>query len=118
MPLRLRAALVPAANLGSRLGIPIIILGVILGSNYLLVQIGIWVFSLAVLFQLVTLPVEFNASNRAMQVLERDSILYGNELKGARSVLNAAALTYVAAVVSSLLQLLRLILITRNNRRN
>lgn len=117
MPLRLRAALVPAANLGSRLGIPIIILGVILGSNYLLVQIGIWVFSLAVLFQLVTLPVEFNASGRAMNILESRGILGQEELVMSRKVLSAAALTYVAAAASSVLQLLRLVLLYGGGRR-
>jgi Zn-dependent membrane protease YugP len=117
MPLRFRGALVPAANLGSRLGIPIIILGVILGSNYLLVQIGIWVFSLAVLFQLVTLPVEFNASNRAMNILESRGILRQEELGMSRKVLSAAALTYVAAAASSVLQLLRLILLYGGGRR-
>ena len=117
MPLRLRAALVPAANLGSRLGVPIIILGVILGSNYLLVQIGIWVFSLAVLFQLVTLPVEFNASGRAMNILESRGILGQEELGMSRKVLSAAALTYVAAAASSVLQLLRLVLLYGGGRR-
>ena len=116
-PLKLRSLSVPLANIGSKLSWPLILLGLVLGFTGL-ATIGIWLFAFVVFFQLITLPVEFNASNRAMQVLERDSILYGNELKGARSVLNAAALTYVAAVVSSLLQLLRLILITRNNRRN
>lgn len=116
-PLKLRSLSVPLANIGSKLSWPLILLGLVLGFTGL-ATIGIWLFAFVVFFQLITLPVEFNASNRAMQVLERDSILYGNELKGARSVLNAAALTYVAALVSSLLQLLRLILITRNNRRN
>lgn len=117
MPLKLRAALVPAANLGSRLGVPIIILGVILGSNYFLVQLGIWVFSLAVLFQLVTLPVEFNASNRAMKILESRGILGQEELKMSQKVLSAAALTYVAAAASSVLQLLRLVLLYGGGRK-
>ena len=117
MPLKLRAALVPAANLGSHLGVPIIILGVILGSNYFLVQLGIWVFSLAVLFQLVTLPVEFNASNRAMNILESRGILGQEELGMSRKVLSAAALTYVAAAASSVLQLLRLVLLYGGGRR-
>ena len=115
MPLKLRAALVPAANLGSRLGVPIIILGVILGSNYFLVQLGIWVFSIAVLFQLVTLPVEFNASNRAMRILESRGILGQEELGMSRKVLSAAALTYVAAALTSILQLLRLLAIAQRN---
>lgn len=110
-PLKLRTAIVPAANLGSKLGIPIIILGVILGSNPLLINIGIWVFSLAVLFQIVTLPVEFNASSRALQAVERYGILGSNEVSHTKKVLSAAAMTYVAAAASSILQLLRLILL-------
>ncbi len=116
MPLKLRAALVPAANLGSRLGLPIIILGVILGSNGLLVQIGIWAFSLAVLFQLVTLPVEYNASNRAMNILDSRGILGQEELGMCRKVLSAAAMTYVAAAAASIMQLLRLMLLFGNRR--
>jgi len=116
--LRLRSALVPAANFGSRLGIPIIILGVLLGSNYTLIQIGIWVFSLAVLFQLVTLPVEFNASNRAMKILDSRGILGQNELSMCRKVLSAAAMTYVAAAASSIMQLLRLVLLYGGRRRD
>lgn len=111
VPLRFRSALVPAANLGSRLGVPIILLGVILGSHHVLVPIGIWVFSLAVLFQLITLPVEYNASHRAMDILESRGILGTEELQMSRKVLSAAALTYVAAAASSILQLLRLILL-------
>lgn len=118
LPLKIRSAIVPAANFGSRLGIPIILLGVILGSNYMLIQIGIWVFSLAVLFQLVTLPVEFNASNRAVSMVERYGILSGDELRHTRRVLSAAALTYVAAAAASILQLLRLILLFGGRRRN
>ena len=110
-PLRIRSTLVPAANLGSKLGIPIIILGVILGSNYTLIQIGIWAFSLAVLFQLVTLPVEFNASNRAMNILDSRGILGQQELGMCKKVLSAAAMTYVAAAAASIMQLLRLVLL-------
>lgn len=115
-PLRLRSTLVPAANLGSRLGIPIILLGVLLGSNYTLVQIGIWVFSLAVLFQLVTLPVEFNASNRAMRILGDRGMLGQEELGMCKKVLSAAAMTYVAAAASSIIQLLRLVLLFGRRR--
>lgn len=115
-PLRLRSTLVPAANLGSKLGIPIIILGVLLGSNYTLVQIGIWVFSLAVLFQLVTLPVEFNASNRAMRILDDRGMLGQEELGMCKKVLSAAAMTYVAAAASSIIQLLRLVLLFGRRR--
>ena len=117
LPLRIRSAIVPAANIGSRLGIPIILLGVLLGSNYFLIELGIWVFSLAVLFQIVTLPVEFNASNRAMTMMERYGILSGDELRSTRKVLSAAAMTYVAAAASSILQLLRLIILFGGNRR-
>ena len=117
LPLRIRSAIVPAANIGSRLGIPIILLGVLLGSNYFLIELGIWVFSLAVLFQIVTLPVEFNASNRAMTMMERYGILSGQELRSTRKVLSAAAMTYVAAAASSILQLLRLVILFGGNRR-
>ncbi len=119
-PLKLRTAIVPAANLGSRLGLPIILLGVIFGGGgSLLVNIGIWVFSLAVLFQIVTLPVEFNASGRALVMLEDYGILGQQEKGQAKSVLSAAAMTYVAAAASSILQLLRLIILfggRRNDR--
>ena len=116
-PLKLRTAIVPAANIGSRLGIPIIILGVILGSNPLLIDIGIWVFSLAVLFQIVTLPVEFNASSRALEMVEQYGILGSEEVVHTKKVLSAAAMTYVAAAAASILQLLRLILLFgRRNR--
>ena len=118
IPLKIRSAIVPAANFGSRLGIPIIILGVILGSNPFLIELGIWVFSLAVLFQVITLPVEFNASKRALNILSATGTLTADELTGAKKVLNSAALTYVAALFSSILQLLRLLLLTqrRNDR--
>lgn len=111
-PLKLRTAIVPAANLGSRLGIPIILLGLFFGGGgSVLVNIGIWVFSLAVLFQIVTLPVEFNASGRALEVLENYGILGAEEIGKAKSVLSAAAMTYVAAAASSILQLLRLVIL-------
>lgn len=114
-PLRIRSMLVPAANIGSRLGLPIVILGVIFGgAGSLLAQIGIWVFSIAVLFQVVTLPVEFNASNRAMRMLSDYGILGQQEVGHVRKVLSAAALTYVAAAASSILQLLRLVLLFGN----
>ncbi len=116
VPLNIRSALVPAANIGSKIGMPIIVLGLIIGMTPL-AKIGIWVFSLAVLFQIVTLPVEFNASSRAMAMLGEYGILAENEVDQTRKVLNAAALTYVAAAASSILQLLRLILITGSGRR-
>lgn len=117
-PLQIRNALVPAANIGSRLGIPIIILGVILGLNSTLVQVGIWVFALAVLFQVITLPVEYNASSRALVMLQEYGITKGEETTYCKKVLNAAALTYVAGAASSILQLLRLMLMFGNRRRN
>ncbi len=110
-PLKIRSAIVPAANIGSRLGIPMIFIGVLLGYYYPLIQIGIWVFSLAVLFQIVTLPVEFNASSRAVTMLEHYGILGEEELRHTKKVLSAAAMTYVAAAASSILQLLRLVLL-------
>lgn len=116
-PLKIRSALVPAANIGSRLGIPIILIGVFLGMNQLLIQIGIWVFALAVLFQLVTLPVEFDASGRALSMLGNYGLMGSEETNGCRKVLSAAALTYVAAAASSILQLLRLVLLFGNNNR-
>ena len=117
-PLKIRSALVPAANFGSRLGMPLILIGVLMGMNQTLVSIGIWVFSLAVLFQIVTLPVEFNASNRAVQILDRQGILAGEEVGQCRKVLSAAALTYVAAAAASVLQLLRLVMLFGGRGRN
>lgn len=116
-PLSFRTALVPAANIGSKLGIPIILLGVFFGMNQLFIQIGIWVFAIAVLFQVVTLPVEFNASGRALSMLGNYGLMENDETRGCRKVLSAAALTYVAAAASSILQLLRLILLFGNNSR-
>lgn len=110
-PLNIRTALVPAANIGSRLGIPIIILGLILGSNPVLVNIGIWVFSIAVLFQIVTLPVEFDASKRALVCIEQYGIVTSDERRKSAKVLKAAAYTYVAAAAASILQLLRLVML-------
>ena len=118
-PLKFRSLLVPAANIGSRLGLPIILIGVLIsGAGSTIVQIGIWVFSLAVLFQLVTLPVEFNASRRAKQMLGDYGILAQQEVRHVDKVLDAAAFTYVAAAASSILQLLRLMLIFGGGRRN
>lgn len=115
--LRFRSALVPVANLGSYLGMPLIILGIILSWNQTLIQLGIWAFAFAVLFQLVTLPVEFDASRRAMAAMETSGMLGTQEAAGARKVLTAAAMTYVAAAASSILQLLRLVLLFGGNRR-
>ncbi len=116
-PLQFRSALVPVANIGSKAGIPLILLGALLGMNQTLIHIGIWVFALAVLFQLVTLPVEFNASGRALAMLGDYGMLDKDETKGCRKVLQAAALTYVAAAASAILQLLRLVLLFGGNRR-
>lgn len=110
-PLSFRTALVPVANIGSWAGVPLILLGVFLGMNHTLIQIGIWVFALAVLFQIVTLPVEFNASSRALAMLGDYGMLEQSEVNGCRKVLSAAALTYVAAAATAILQLLRLILL-------
>ena len=119
-PLKLRTAIVSAANIGSRLGMPIILLGLVFGGGgSVLVNIGIWVFSLAVLFQIITLPVEFNASNRALAMLDDYGILGQDEKRKAKSVLSAAAMTYVAAAAASILQLLRLMILfggRRNDR--
>lgn len=115
-PLNLRAASVPLANIGSKLSWPIILIGLILGYNGL-AQVGVFLFTFVVLFQFITLPVEFDASRRALKILEQKKLLIGGELKGATKVLKAAALTYVAALFSSILQLLRLILLTQGNRR-
>lgn len=118
-PLRFRSALVPVANFGSRISWPLILFGLMIGGlGSPLCQIGILMFSLAVLFQLVTLPVEFNASNRAVRFLDSLGILSGDEVRGTRSVLNAAALTYVAAAASSILQLLRLVILYGGRRRD
>lgn len=116
--LNIRSALVPVANIGSSLGIPIIILGVFLSWNQVLIQIGIWAFALAVIFQLVTLPVEFNASARAVAKLEQYGLVSHEENQGCKKVLTAAALTYVAAAASAILQLLRLVLLYGGRRRD
>lgn len=114
--LSLRSLSVPAANFGSYLSWPLILLG--LWLDYMnLVTLGIVLFLFVVFFQVVTLPVEFNASNRALRILESSRILDDGEMRGAKKVLFAAALTYVAAVISALLQLLRLVLLTNRRRK-
>jgi Zn-dependent membrane protease YugP len=117
-PLILRSTLVPVANIGSMAAWPVIILGIFMGYNEFLVNLGIVLFSAAVLFQLITLPVEFNASKRAIARLSETGILYGDELGQSKKVLDAAALTYVAAAAASILQLLRLILLFGGRRRD
>lgn len=119
-PLRFRNVLVPVANFGAKIAWPLILIGLLINSesSWLLMQAGIIAFSLAVLFQVVTLPVEFNASSRAIRVLADRGIMFGEEIVAAKKVLSAAALTYVAGAASSILQLLRLIILTGGRRRN
>lgn len=114
-PLDFRSALVPVANFGSNLSWPIFIIGLFAGIRPLTTA-GIVLFSLAVLFQLVTLPVEINASSRALKMLQSTGILGSDETKGARKVLTAAAMTYVAALAASILQLLRLVILAGGRR--
>lgn len=116
-PIKIRSAIIPITQVGSKLYFPIIILGIIMSSQYL-VDLGIILFATIAIFQLATLPVEFNASNRAIKALENSGIIYGEEINGVKNVLKAAALTYVAALVSSLAQLLRLVLIYGNRRKD
>ena len=119
-PLSIRSALVPIANFGSMLAWPVILIGLFFNtrSSGLIIDIGILLFSAAVLFQLVTLPVEFDASRRALVMLRTQGILADDELKYTRRVLKSAALTYVASAAAAILQLLRIILITNGRRRD
>lgn len=116
-PLKLRTAVVPVVNIGSSLSTPLFLAGIIFAWGPL-VNIGIVLFSLSVIFALITLPVEFDASNRAVRMLTEGGYVTGEEERGVRKVLNAAALTYVAAAVTSLLSLLRLLLIARRYDRD
>lgn len=118
LPLKIRGALVPVVNFGSTISWPMIIIGMFLNgrSAMFLINLGILLFSSALLFQIVTLPVEFNASKRAVKILQSTQILREEEMKGVKKVLKAAALTYVASAVSTILQFLRLLLITANRR--
>lgn len=120
-PIRLRAAVIPVTNFGSRIAMPLILLGLVLSAfmeaSYSLVYLGIACFGLSLVFQLITLPVEFNASRRAMQAIEQVNILTAEEQSGARKTLTAAALTYVAATAVALSQLLRLLVIFGGRRR-
>ena len=122
-PIKLRAAIIPVTNFGSKLAMPLIVLGVALSALSLLffglVYVGIACFSLSLIFQLITLPVEFDASTRALKAISDGGLLTDEELKGAKKTLSAAAMTYVAATATSLAQLLRLISIygRKNNRR-
>ena len=127
LPIRIRAAIIPATNIGSKLSVPLVILGLLLPglrifAPYteffnLIAWIGVACYSLCVLFQLVTLPTEFNASRRAVAAIERCGLLLPEEQQGAKKVLKAAALTYVAALSASLAQLLRLIIIVGGRQR-
>lgn len=119
-PIKLRAAIIPITNIGSKLAMPLILLGILLGFlgelSYTFVYIGIACFGLSFVFQLVTLPVEFNASRRAIRAIDQQELLTDEEIKGARKTLSAAAMTYVAATAVALAQLLRLILIFGRRR--
>ena len=119
-PLSIRSALVPIANFGSMLAWPVILIGLLFNtrSSGLIIDIGILLFSAAVLFQLVTLPVEFDASRRALVMLRTQGILADDELRYTRRVLKSAALTYVASAAAAILQLLRIILVTNGRRRD
>ena len=121
-PIKLRATIIPVTNIGSKLAMPLILLGVLFGVggaySYTLVYAGILCFSLSLVFQLITLPVEFNASRRAMQAIENTQLLTEEEQRGARKTLTAAAMTYVAAVAVAAAQLLRLVLLFGGRRRN
>ncbi len=114
-PIKVRSALVPVTNIGSYLGIPLALIGYFLGFHPL-VSIGLMLYSLIAIFQFVTLPVEFNASNRAIKAIEEQGLLYEDEIQSARKVLSAAAMTYVASLAVSLANLLRLFL-RFNNRK-
>ena len=118
VPLTIRGALVPVANFGSGISWPLIIMGLFIRGEMstLFINLGVLMFSLAVLFQIITLPVEFNASGRALKILKNSGMLYESEVREARSVLTAAALTYVASAASALLQLLRILILTGGRR--
>ena len=121
-PIKLRAAIIPITNIGTSIPMPLILLGILLNFlgeySYFFVYLGIACFGLSLVFQLVTLPVEFNASRRALTAIDECNILTDDELKGAKKTLSAAAMTYVAAAAVALGQLLRLILLFGNRRRN
>ena len=116
-PLKFRTWFVPIANFGSKLAWPLILIGFFINSqsSQMIIDAGIFLFSFAVIFQIVTLPVEFNASKRALRSLEASGIMSADELVGAKKVLDAAALTYVAAAMASVLSLIRLIMISNRN---
>lgn len=115
-PIRLREMVIPVTQIGSWVYMPLLLLGMLFSSQTM-IDVGIIMFSMIAVFQLITLPVEFNASNRAIKTIREGELLYGQELSGAKSVLKAAALTYVAALVSSLAQILRLMVLFGGSRR-
>lgn len=115
-PIKIRNAIIPVTRFGSSLSTPLVILGLALSSDFLITA-GILLFCAVVLFQAITLPVEFNASGRALKTLRSSHFLEDDEMKGARSVLTAAAMTYVAAMLSALLSLVRLLVISGRRRR-
>ncbi len=116
VPIKIRSAIVPVVNIGTRLSLPVILIGCFMNYNQVIISAGILLFSLGLLFSLITLPVEFNASRRAIRILDESGILSGEELSGAKKVLFAAAMTYVAGAIGMALQLLRLILRFRRRR--
>ncbi len=117
-PIKVRQAIIPITQIGSSLALPLVFIGMLIGALQWLIPVGIFLYTGVVLFQAVTLPVEFNASRRALKTLDENVILYKSEVKMAKKVLTAAAMTYVAAMFSSLMSLLRLILLFSRNRRN
>lgn len=117
-PIKIRQAIIPITQIGSSLALPLVFIGMLFGALQWLVPVGIFLYTGVVLFQAVTLPVEFNASGRALKTLDENVILYKDEVRMAKKVLTAAAMTYVAAMFSSLMSLLRLILISGRGRRN
>jgi len=121
-PIKIRAAIIPITNLGSKLAMPLILIGILFSTlgylSYTIVYIGIACFALSLVFQLVTLPVEFNASRRALAAIDQGNMLTEEERQGAKKTLSAAAMTYVAAVAVSAAQLVRLILLFGGRRRN
>ena len=119
VPIKIRSAIIPATRFGSVIAIPLILLGLLFEASGMLylAYLGVACFGLSTIFQLVTLPTEFNASRRALEAIENNGILARDEIKDARKVLSAAAMTYVAALAVSLMQLLRLLLIVSGNNR-
>ncbi|MDE6746761.1 MAG: zinc metallopeptidase [Oscillospiraceae bacterium] len=116
-PIKIRQAIIPITQIGSRLAVPLVLIGMLISAFQWLIPVGIFLYAGVVLFQAVTLPVEFNASGRALKTLDENVILYKDEVRMAKKVLTAAAMTYVAAMFSSLMSLLRLILLSNRGRR-